>query len=71
MPKISIPETEQYGSFKLVEVKGNHKSFMGLSSDVYLLPNNMKNTCVGSTAFCIDTGDVYFYDDTNKQWVQI
>ena len=40
MKEINIPNSkEQYGSFKLVEVAGNHKTFMGLSSDVTLLPN--------------------------------
>ena len=49
MGKINIPDTkEQYGSFKLVEVAGNHKTFMGLSSDVTLLPNEMENTITGS-----------------------
>ncbi len=44
MGKINMPDTtEQYGSFKLVEVKGNHKMSMGLSSDVTLLPNEMQN----------------------------
>ena len=42
MGKINIPDTkEQYGSFKLVEVAGNHKTFMGLSSDVTLLPSKL------------------------------
>jgi hypothetical protein len=72
MGKINMPDTtEQYGSFKLVEIKGNHKMFMGLSSDVTLLPNEMQNTITGSTAFCVDTGEVWFYEETSKTWYQI
>ena len=72
MGKINMPDTtEQYGSFKLVEVKGNHKMFMGLSSDVTLLPNEMQNTITGSTAFCVDTGELYIYEETSKTWYQI
>ena len=72
MRKINIPNTkEQYGSFKLVEVAGNHKTFMGLSSDVTLLPNEMENTITGSTAFCVDTGEVYFYEESSKTWYQV
>lgn len=72
MGKINMPDTtEQYGSFKLVEVKGNHKVFMGLSSDVTLLPNEMQNTITGSTAFCVDTGEVWFYEESSKTWYQI
>lgn len=72
MGKINIPDTtEQYGSFKIVEVKGNHKMFMGLSSDVTLLPNEMQNTITGSTAFCVDTGEVWFYEESSKTWYQI
>ena len=72
MKEINIPNTkEQYGSFKLVEVAGNHKTFMGLSSDVTLLPNEMENTITGSTAFCVDTGGVYFYEETSKTWYQV
>ncbi len=72
MGKINMPDTtEQYGSFKLVEVKGNHKMFMGLSSDVTLLPNEMQNTITGSTAFCVDTGEVWFYEESSKTWYQI
>ena len=72
MREINIPNTtEQYGSFKLVEVAGNHKTFMGLSSDVTLLPNEMENTITGSTAFCVDTGEVYFYEESSKTWYQV
>ena len=72
MKEINIPNSkEQYGSFKLVEVAGNHKTFMGLSSGVTLLPNEMENTITGSTAFCVDTGEVYFYEETTKTWYQV
>lgn len=69
---ICIPDTrEHYGSFRLVEIKGNYKAFMGLSSDVTLLPNEMENTKTGSSAFCVDTGELYLYEETSKTWYQI
>jgi len=72
MANTNIPDTtEHYGSFVLTEIKGNHKLFMGLSSDVTLLPNEMQNTITGSTAFCVDTGEVWFYEETSKTWYQI
>lgn len=72
MADINIPDsTEHYGSFKVVEIKGNHKMFMGLSSDVALLPNEMENTITGSSAFCVDTGEVFLYEETSKTWYQI
>ena len=72
MGNIKMPDTtEQYGSFKLVEVKGNHKMFMGLSSDVTLLPNNMQGTITGSSAFCVDTGELYLYEESSGTWYQI
>ena len=63
--------TERYGSFKLVEVKGNHKMFMGLSDDVQLLPNEMEETITGSSAFCVDTGELYLYEESTKTWYQV
>ena len=72
MKEINIPNSkEQYGSFKLVEVAGNHKTFMGLSSDVTLLPNEMENTITGSTAFCVDTGELCFYEESSTTWYQV
>ncbi len=69
---INMPKSdEHYGSFKIVEVKGNHKMFMGLSDDVSLLPNEMQNTITGSSAFCVDTGEVYLYEESTKTWYQI
>lgn len=72
MAYTNIPDsTESYGSFKLVEAKGNHKMFMGLSEDVTLLPNEMENTITGSAALCVDTGELYFYEETSKTWYQL
>lgn len=68
----NMPDTtERYGSFKLVEVKGNHKMFMGLSDDVQLLPNEMEETITGSSAFCVDTGELYLYEESTKTWYQV
>ena len=72
MRNINIPDSkEHYGSFVLTEVAGNHKMFMGLSSDVTLLPNEMEDTITGSSAFCVDTGELYLYEKTSKTLYQI
>jgi hypothetical protein len=69
---VKLPESdEHYGSFKIVEVKGNHKMFMGLSEDVSLLPNDMEGTITGSAALCVDTGELYFYEESTKTWYQL
>lgn len=50
-----------------VKQQGNVYDFRGLKSDMDKLdPNIIKN---GSTFYCMDTIDVYMYDESTKQWL--
>lgn len=59
-----------YGSF--TDSLINHRSqndradFYGLESDVGLLPTEGVNS--GSTAYCVDTGNVYIYLSATGRW---
>lgn len=48
------------GYGEIAEIEGN-------SADVSKLPTDVKQ---GSSAYMIDTQDVYKFDETNKQWVK-
>ena len=41
------------------------ESWCGLSADLDMLP---KTGCTGSTAYCIDTGDRYMFEETTDTW---
>ena len=50
-----------------VEQQGNVYGFRGLKSDMDKLnPDVIKN---GSTFYCMDTIEVYMYDESTKQWL--
>ena len=50
-----------------VKQQGNVYDFRGLKSDMDKLdPNIIKN---GSTFYCMDTVEVYMYDESTKQWI--
>lgn len=62
---------QKYGSFEVHETKQEGGTFVvlyGLSADIAELPTN-EDIMMGSTAYCVDTGAVYMYDNVNKTWV--
>ena len=58
------------GSFVAVEARGMMRSYEGLSKDAPgKLPHYVSS---GSSAFCLDTGDMYkFHKQTDKWYLQI
>lgn len=63
-------EPTDTGSFQVTEVdktNPNKRSYTGLSEDVDKLPKNSK-LATGSTALCIDTGDLLMYHNPTKTW---
>lgn len=44
------------------------ESWCGLSADLDMLP---KTGCTGSTAYCIDTGDRYMFEETTDTWYPV
>lgn len=54
------------GSFVCVSVaEGNIRNYYGLSKDVSKLPHYASS---GSSAFCVDTGDMYFFLESTDSW---
>lgn len=58
------------GSFVATSVSGQIRNYEGLSSDVSKLPK-YDDLGTGSSAFCIDTGDLYKYEKTTKTWYKL
>lgn len=58
------------GSFVATSVSGQIRNYEGLSSDVSKLPK-YDDLQTGSSAFCIDTGDLYKYEKTTKTWYKL
>ena len=58
-------EIWELGSWVAVEVLGPTRHYKGLSVDVQKLPHYAGT---GSTAECIDTGDVYKFEKTTDTW---
>lgn len=56
------------GSFVAVKVKGNQRSYEGLSKDVDKLPHYVES---GSSALCLDTGDYYKYHKPTDTWYKL
>lgn len=53
------------GSFVATDVDGNIRNYDGLSKDVGKLPHYVET---GSSAYCIDTGQIYIYEKTSDIW---
>ena len=56
------------GSFACVDVRGNIRSYEGLSSDISKLPHYVGT---GSSALCLDTGDYYKFHKEKDQWYKL
>lgn len=59
------------GSFECVSKEGfNQRNYEGLSADVSKLPK-YDDLEAGSTALCLDTGDLYKYHAKTKTWYKM
>ena len=58
----SVKKDETYGTFQVRE-------YYGLSSDVSKLPV-YDDLCTGSSAYCVDNGDLYLFNATAHSWVK-
>lgn len=58
-------EIPNLGSFVATSVDGKIRNYDGLSSDVDKLPHYVET---GSSAYCIDTGDIYIYEKKSDIW---
>jgi len=57
----------EYGSIKIIGIRNGVAQIEGNSADLAKLPTWVKQ---GSQAIMLDTGKVYKFDETNKQWVE-
>lgn len=63
-------EVPDLGSFVATSVSGDIRNYEGLSKDVDKLPK-YDDLQTGSSAFCIDTGQLFKYEKTTKTWYEI
>ena len=64
-------QVHDIGSFECVRKEGfNQRNYEGLSADVSKLPK-YDNLEAGSTALCLDTGDLYKYHAKTKTWYKM
>lgn len=63
-------EIVNLGSFECVSVVGNKREYWGLSVDTDKLPK-YDNLSTGSTALCLDTGEILGYHSPTKTWYKI
>lgn len=58
-------EVWDLGSFEAVGVDGKKRNYSGFSKDVSKLPHYVSG---GSTALCLDTGDLFAYHAKSDTW---
>lgn len=63
-------EIPDLGSFVATSVDGPIRGYEGLSADVSKLPT-YNDLSTGSSAFCVDTGQLLKYEATTKTWYEI
>lgn len=62
-------EIHDLGSFVATSVNGGVRGYEGLSKDIYKLPK-YNDLQTGSSAFCVDTGQLFKYEATTKMWYE-
>lgn len=55
-----------YGSLRFIENQNNVVQIQGLSEDFNKLPTWIK---AGSSAYFLDTQEVYIFDEENSEWL--
>ena len=60
-------ELPSYGSLRFISLSDNIVEIEGNSADLSKLPLWASQ---GSTAYMVDTGKVYKFDEANTQWVE-
>lgn len=63
-------EVPDLGSFVAMPGSDKVRNYEGLSADVGKLPK-YDDLETGSSAFCVDTGDLYKYEKTTKTWYKL
>lgn len=63
-------QVHDLGSFECTGWVGNKRKYEGLSADVSKLPS-YDNLETGSSAMCLDTGELYKYHAPTKKWHKV
>lgn len=63
------------GSFRCDSVENGKRKYYGLLSDVYKLPtrraySQYTDLKTGSTAYCVDDGSLYMYEESTDTWYE-
>lgn len=64
----SKEEVPDLGSFVATEVNGRQRHYEGFSVDIVKLPHYVGS---GSSALCLDTGEVYKFHEKTDTWVKL
>lgn len=56
------------GSFVAVDSNGMQRDYEGLSKDISKLPHYVES---GSSAFCLDTSEIYEYHKPTDTWYKL
>ena len=63
-------EVPDLGSFVAMPGSDKVRNYSGLSRDVHKLPK-YSDLMTGSSALCIDTGQLFNYESTTKTWYEL
>ena len=63
-------EIPDLGSFVAMPGSGKLRNYNGLSKDIGKLPK-YNDLITGSSAFCMDTGQLFNYEATTKTWYEL
>ena len=63
-------ELPDLGSFVAMPASDKVRNYSGLSRDIGKLPI-YSDLMTGSSAFCVDTGQLFNYESTTKTWYEL
>lgn len=71
----STADLPDIGSFRCDTLENGKRNYLGLSTDIAKLPKvatypEYTDLKTGSTAYCVDTGDLYMYEASNDNWYE-
>ena len=70
---VNAADVPDIGSFRCDTVENGKRNYLGLSADVAKLPTKSvypeyKDLKTGSTAYCVDGGSLYMYEESSDMW---
>lgn len=70
---VNAADVPDIGSFRCDTVENGKRNYLGLSADVAKLPKKSvypeyTDLKTGSTAYCVDDGSLYMYEESSDMW---